>query len=259
MIFQHCEPQRTRSIGVAALALLVLLSLAACAPAKVRSPLARWLASPNHDSRHATLIVLHATEQGSVKQSLHTLRTGNSGGPVSAHYLVGRDGEIYQLVSEDRRAWHAGAGRWGTLTDINSSSIGIELDNNGSDAFPAVQIESLLRLLADICQRQRIRPSHVIAHADLAPARKVDPGPLFPWQQLAAAGFGVWPSITTPPPTGFDAMSALRLFGYPMADRAAAIRAFHLRFRGSADLPAELDARDVEILNALQHANPPAW
>lgn len=259
MIFQHCDSRRTRTFSVAALAAILLLSLASCAPANVRSPLARWMPSPNHDSRHPTLIVLHATEQDSVKQSLHTLRTGNSGGPVSAHYLVGRDGEIYQLVSEDRRAWHAGAGSWGTLTDINSASIGIELDNNGTDAFPDVQIQSLVRLLADICQRQRIRPSHVIAHADLAPARKVDPGPLFPWQQLAAAGFGVWPSITTPAPTGFDAMSALRLLGYPMADPEAAIRAFHLRFRGSADLPAELDVSDAEILYALQNANPPAW
>lgn len=241
------------------LAAIVLLLLAACAPTHVRSPLARWVASPNHDSRQASLIVLHATEQGSVQQSLHTLRTRNAGGRVSAHYLIGRDGEIYQLVSEDRRAWHAGAGSWGTLTNINSSSIGIELDNNGTDPFPAVQIESLIRLLADICERQRIRPSHVIAHADLAPARKVDPGPLFPWQQLAAAGFGAWPSSSAPPPAGFDALSALRLLGYPMADPAAAIRAFHLRFRGRADLPAQLDAQDATILHSLQNANPPAW
>lgn len=241
------------------LAALLLLLLAACAPAHVQSPLARWVASPNHDSRDPTLIVLHATEQGSVEQSLRTLRTANVGGPVSAHYLIGRDGEIYQLVSEDRRAWHAGAGSWGTLTDINSSSIGIELDNNGTDPFPAVQIQSLIRLLADICQRQRIRPSHVIAHADLAPARKVDPGPLFPWQQLAAAGFGTWPSSSVAPPADFDAMAALRLLGYPMADPAAAIRAFHIRFRGRADLPAQLDAEDATILHALQNANPPAW
>jgi N-acetylmuramoyl-L-alanine amidase len=241
------------------LAALALLSLAACAPTHVRSPLARWVASPNHDTRDATLIVLHATEQESVEQSLNTLRTGNVGGPVSAHYLIGRDGEIYQLVSEDRRAWHAGAGSWGTLTDINSSSIGIELDNNGKDPFPAVQIQSLIRLLADICERQRIRPSHVIAHADLAPARKVDPGVLFPWQQLAAAGFGAWPSSAAPAPDGFDALSALRLLGYPMADPAAAIRAFHLRFRGRVDLPAQLDAEDAAILHSLLNTNPPAW
>lgn len=241
------------------LAAIVLLLLAACAPTQVRSPLAHWVASPNHDNRQATIIVLHATEQDSVEQSLHTLRTRNVGGRVSAHYLIGRDGEIFQLVSEDRRAWHAGAGSWGTLTNINSSSIGIELDNNGSDPFPAVQIESLIRLLADICQRQRIRPSHVIAHADLAPARKVDPGPLFPWQQLAAAGFGAWPSSSESPPADFNAMSALKMFGYPMADSASAIRAFHLRFRGRADLPAQLDAQDAAILHALQNANPPAW
>lgn len=258
-MFTHGQYGRTRTLSVATLAAILLLLLAACAPANVRSPLARWMPSPNHNSRQPTIIVLHATEQDSVEQSLRTLRTANNRGRVSSHYLIGRDGEIYQLVSEDRRAWHAGAGGWGNLTEINSSSIGIELDNNGSDAFPTVQIDSLLRLLADISERQRIQPSHVIAHADLAPTRKVDPGPLFPWQQLALAGFGAWPSTTAPPPAGFDAMSALRSFGYSMADPAAAIRAFHIRFRGSADLPAALDARDAEILYALQNATPPAW
>src|SRR5678816_4635739 len=92
--------------------------------------MAHWVPSPNHDVRGPILIVLHATEQDSVQESLDTLRTRNSGGPVSAHYLVGRDGALYQLIDDERRAWHAGPGRWGTITDVNSASIGIELDNN---------------------------------------------------------------------------------------------------------------------------------
>jgi N-acetylmuramoyl-L-alanine amidase len=231
---------------------LATLLLAACAPPPVRSHLAQWLPSPNHNDRHPVLIVLHATEQDSVQQSLLTLRTGNAGGKVSAHYLIGRDGKIYQLVSENQRAWHAGGGSWGTIPDVNSASIGIELDNNGHDPFAGAQIQALLRLLDDVCTRQRIPRRQVIAHADLAPARKVDPGALFPWQQLAAAGFGPWPSTLTEPPAHFDALAALQMLGYPMADPAAAIRAFHLRFRGQAGLPAVLDSDDARILHALQ-------
>ena len=231
-----------------------LLLAAACAPVQVRSPLAQWVPSPNFNDRNAILIVLHGTEQDSVQQSLVTLRTRNSGGPVSAHYLVGRDGKIYQLVSEDRRAWHAGAGSWGTITDLNSASIGIELDNNGHEPFPSAQMQALEHLLADVCERQHIPRRMIIAHADLAPSRKVDPGPLFPWKDLAAAGFGIWPAALGDPPPGFDAMAALQLVGYPMADPAAAIRAFHLRFRGRDDLPATLDADDARTLFGLQAA-----
>lgn len=136
------------------LCVAMLLACAACAhgPGTGRSGLAdvRWVPSPNHNARHAVIVVIHATEQGSVGESLATLRSSNPGGPVSAHYLVGRAGEIYQLVGEDLRAWHAGGGRWGTITDLNSASIGIELDNDGQVPFPAVQIDALLRLLADV-------------------------------------------------------------------------------------------------------------
>ncbi len=147
--------------------------------------------SPNQNARTPVIIVIHHTEQKSVQQSLHTLRTANSGGPVSAHYLIGADGHRYQLVADERRAWHAGAGRWGTITDLNSASIGIELDNDGRSPFSAAQIESLIVLLRDLTTRLNIPPRQVIAHADLAPTRKQDPSRFFPWQQLAEAGFGV--------------------------------------------------------------------
>ncbi len=239
---------RRRARCVLLLAALVLIG--ACAPAPVRSPLATWVPSSNADDRRPVLIVLHFTSQDSVQQSLHTLRTRNSGGPVSAHYLLGADGHIYQLVADTRRAWHAGPGRWGTITDVNSASIGIELDNDGQSAFAPAQIDSLLRLLADLTARLHIPRTQIIGHEDMAPGRKDDPGALFPWRQLADAGFGQWPrGVLVDPPQGFDPWLALRAVGYPLEDRAATVRAFHHHFRGvDAD---QLDAEDLRILHAL--------
>jgi len=214
--------------------------------------MARWVPSENHGPRQAILIVLHATEQDSVAESLDTLRSRNSGGRVSAHYLLGKDGDLYQLVDEERRAWHAGAGRWGTITDVNSASIGIELDNDGVAPFPPVQVAALLRLLDDLCERLDIPRTQVIGHADMAPTRKVDPSHLFPWRTLAEAGFGSWPSdARDEPPPGFDPLLALRLLGYATDDSPAAVRAFHRHFRGIDGGVGTLDAEDARILHAL--------
>src|SRR3546814_24892 len=171
-------------------------------PPTPRNPRAQWVPSPNFGPRQPILIVIHATEQESVQESLDTLRTENSGGPVSSHYLVGDNGDIYQLVADQNRAWHAGPGRWGTITDVNSASIGIELDNDGAEPFAPAQIDSLLRLLDDLCTRYNIPRSAIVAHADFAPTRKRDPGYRFPWKQLADAGFGLWPDepLADPPP-----------------------------------------------------------
>ena len=234
------------------LVLLFLLAITACTHAPSRNPMAQWVPSANHNARQAILIVLHATEQESVEESLLTLRTRNSGGRVSAHYLVGRKGDLYQLVSDEHRAWHAGGGRWGTITDVNASSIGIELDNNGVDPFSPAQIASLIRLLDDLCTRLDIPRTQIIAHADMAPTRKRDPSRLFPWKQLADAGFGRWPEAVLPEtPAGFDAMQALRVLGYPMDDPAAAIRAFRRHFRGMESEAEALDANDARILFSL--------
>lgn len=246
----------------AASCLFLASLLAACAHAPPeRNPIAEWVPSPNHDTRDPIAIVIHATHQGSVAESLLTLRTRNAGGPVSAHYLVGDDGRIYQLVPDALRAWHAGGGRWGTMTDLNSASIGIELDNDGSEPFTGAQIDSLVRLLEDLVERHGIPRTAVIAHSDLAPTRKRDPGHLFPWATLAGAGFGQWPRdpLEDPPP-GFDPWMALRVLGYSLDDttphdeRAAVVRAFHRRFRGiddGDDPAATLDAEDARILYAL--------
>ena len=236
---------------------ILCLLLGACghAPPRQTNPLAQWEPSPNFDERRPIVIVIHATEQESVARSLRTLSTRNSGGPVSAHYLVGADGALYQLVEDSRRAWHAGGGSWGTIDDLNSASIGIELDNDGTEAFPPAQVDALLRLLDDLCTRLRIPRHAVIAHADMAPTRKRDPGSLFPWQRLAEAGFGRWPQgELAEPPAGFDPWLAMAAIGYPLNDRAAAVRAFHRHYRGrddGEDPQAAFDAEDLRILHAL--------
>ncbi len=239
-----------RLIGMVLLA--VLLSACAHDP---RNPLATWVPSKNFDARRPILIVLHYTDQESAQESLDTLRTANSGGPVSAHYLVGRDGHLYQLVADGKRAWQAGPGQWGTITDLNSASIGIEIDNDGHSPFPDAQVDSLIVLLDDLCKRLRIPRSAIVGHQDFAPTRKPDPGPLFPWKRLADAGYGRWPDRDDQtPPTNFDPWIALRLIGYPLDDKAATVRAFRNHYRG--DGATELDGKDRSILYALTRA---AW
>lgn len=234
------------------LLLCAALSLAGCASVSPHNPLAVWVPSKNYNARQATLIVLHYTREDSAQRALHTLTTRNASGPVSAHYLIGRDGTIYQLVAEDQRAWHAGDSFWAGGDDVNSRSIGIELDNNGASPFAQPEIESLLRLLADITTRLQIPRTNIVGHADVAPTRKDDPGARFPWSELAAHGFGLWydaDPLPDPPP-GFDPMVALRLIGYDLSDPIAAIVAYHRHYR-AGDAPT-LDAADRRILYNLQ-------
>ncbi|HEX7130682.1 MAG TPA: N-acetylmuramoyl-L-alanine amidase [Rhodanobacteraceae bacterium] len=230
----------------------VLLAGCAIAPQPPRNPLAIWVPSPNHNARQPTLIVLHFTGEHSVQRALDVLRSRNSAGPVSAHYLIGRDGVIYQLVPETARAWHAGVSQWGNSEDVNSDSIGIELDNDGEEPFAQPQMDSLLRLLVDITTRLDIPRTHVVGHSDVAPTRKDDPGLWFPWSELAARGFGLWYDAgpLPDPPPGFDPIAALRLIGYDVSDPVAAIVAFHRHYRAMA--APQLDAGDLRILWNLQ-------
>lgn len=247
---------RARSVPPqgAALALFAALTLlAGCTSAPQRSPLAAWSPSPNHDARQAQFIVLHHTQMASFDDALATLKSANDQGRVSAHYLIAEDGRIVQLVDERARAWHAGAGRWAGLTDLNDASIGIELDNDGSEAFAEPQVAALLRLLDDLCTRLSIPRHAVIAHADLAPTRKADPSVQFPWKRLVEAGFGVWPRADAPPaPEGFDPVLALALLGYDTTDLPAALAAFRRRFRGVDAPAAAFDDEDRRILFDLQ-------
>lgn len=150
--------------------------------------------SPNFNNRGpgklTDMIVIHYTDMVPVAAALERLCC--PGAKVSAHYLITMTGTIYQLVDESKRAWHAGISEWEGETDINSRSIGIELDNpgpsNGMEPFPDIQIQKLIELCTDIQTRLYIPPNRIVGHEHVAPGRKQDPGPLFPWHQLRDAG-----------------------------------------------------------------------
>ena len=154
-------------------------------------------ASPNHGDRRGRApdcIVLHYTGMPTGDGALAQLC--NPKAEVSAHYFVFEDGRIVQLVPEERRAWHAGRASWFGETDMNSASIGVEIVNPGHDGglppFPDAQITAVIALCRDIAARRAIAPERILAHSDIAPGRKVDPGERFPWAQLAAEGVGIW-------------------------------------------------------------------
>lgn len=213
-----------------ALIISVMGLLSACAPIQRRpTPEINWVASPNFDERRPNLVIIHHTSSDEVGHALRTLTSPER--KVSSHYLISRDGEILQLVDERARAWHAGKSWWGGITDINSVSLGIELDNNGSEPFADAQIDSLLGVLEAIRQRYPIPVANFIGHADVAPTRKDDPSALFPWEKLAARGFGLWcDEPLAPAPDGFDLMLALTAIGYDPATPEASRSAFRLHF-----------------------------
>ncbi|MEM9969734.1 MAG: N-acetylmuramoyl-L-alanine amidase [Pseudomonadota bacterium] len=209
--------------------------------------------SPNFgaraDGHTPSLIVLHYTAMESAEAALE--RLCDEAAEVSAHYLIAKDGTVYCLVDEDKRAWHAGAGLWAGHGDINSRSIGIELDNDGTTAFPEVQMEALEELLADVMERHGIEPKSVIGHSDMAPDRKIDPGRLFDWQWLAARGLSVWPDPALPG----DFMRNAAAFGYPVdCGEAVVLDAFRQRFRPGASGP--MDAADQALMAGLAKQHP---
>ncbi|MGB3177984.1 MAG: N-acetylmuramoyl-L-alanine amidase [Albidovulum sp.] len=188
-------------------------------------------ASPNFGERRAgarpCLIVIHYTAMASCAEARDRLCDPDA--EVSAHYLISEGGTVEALVDERLRAWHAGAGEWGGITDVNSHSIGIELANPGNTPFPEAQMAALEALLAGIMARWAIGPESVIAHSDMAPTRKSDPGPKFDWRRLARQGFAVWPEAEGDDEADFGASA--RAFGYPDAPAEALLTAFRLRFR----------------------------
>ncbi len=165
---------------------------------------------------------------------------------VSAHYVIGPDGTVWQLVDEADRAWHAGAGAWGPVTDVNSRSIGIEIANTGSTPFAAKQMDALDTLVAAIMARHAIPPERVIGHSDMAPGRKIDPGARFDWRRLARQGLAIWPE----PEGEGDFTDNVRAFGYTAdVPRDTLLAAFRLRFRPGATGP--LDDTDRAIMANL--------
>ena len=200
--------------------------------------------SPNFSDRRGvatpSLIVIHYTAMESCAAARARLCDPHA--EVSAHWLISRYGATEALVDEAHRAWHAGAGEWAGGADVNSRSIGIELDNRGNEPFPEPQMAALEALLRQIMARWRILPQCVIGHSDMAPNRKSDPGPRFDWQRLARQGVSVWPE-TTKPARVQDFTASARRFGYPDCDEDALLRAFRWRFRPGASGPvAPVDA-----------------
>ncbi len=146
-----------------------------------------WVGTTNFNLRKPNFVIIHHTAQNSCEQTLKTFTTVAT--QVSAHYVICRDGTIHHMLNDYLRAWHGGAAKWGNVTDINSASIGIELDNNGTEAFSETQINSLVQLLENLKKAYNIPTGNFIGHADIAPARKVDPSLFFPWKILPEKGF----------------------------------------------------------------------
>lgn len=189
-----------------------------------------WIGTTNFNMRKPNYVIIHHTAQNSCDQTLKAFTLARS--QVSAHYVICKDGTIHQMLSDYLRAWHAGAGKWGNNTDVNSSSIGIEIDNNGYEQFTDPQVKSVLLLLDTLKRKYTIPTANFIGHADIAPTRKVDPNIYFPWQTLAQHGFGLWYSDTTQlaVPDNFSTSHALRIIGYDVKDSSAAIKAFKRHF-----------------------------
>ena len=206
-----------------------------------------WVGTTNFGLRKPNFVIIHHTAQNSCGQTLQTFTSPAS--QVSAHYVICKDGTVHHMLSDYLRAWQAGVGSWGNDKDLNSSSVGIELDNTGFDSFPAPQINSLLAVLATLKRTYNIPAANFIGHADIAPTRKNDPGVYFPWQLLAQNGFGLWYDDTTQVtvPQNFNSLQALRIIGYSVKDSGAAIVAFKRHFE-MQDSSSTLTEGDKKIL-----------
>ncbi len=216
--------------------------------------------SPNHGDRRGgarpDLVVLHYTAMASAEAAVRWLCDPASN--VSAHWLIDEAGRTTSMVDEAARAWHAGAGAWGVCGDVNSSSIGIELANDGASPFPDAQMRALEILLCGIGARWSIQPHRVIAHSDCAPGRKIDPGPRFDWTRLARSGLAAGPVGAAGDASVADGpafVEAVRGAGYTApAGTEALLAAFRLRHRPGASGP--LSGADVAHARAVAAAHP---
>lgn len=212
--------------------------------------------SPNFnarkDGKKIRHLILHYTGSPSAFEALRLLQGGDPQHQVSAHYMVDVDGATTRLVPEEMRAWHAGKSMWEGEEDINSTSIGIEIHNTGHEygyvPFPDIQIRAVIELCRGIIDRHKILPYHVLAHSDIAPERKEDPGELFPWETLAKQGIGLWPKVEDKDTIAAEAIignpdeikSILTRFGYNAAvDAKILITAFQRRFEQDVFLTSE--------------------
>ena len=245
-----------------------------------------WVGTTNFNLRKPNYVVLHHTAQDSVRQTLNTFTIPRT--QVSSHYVIGKDGEIYHMLNDYYRAWHGGAGKWGNNTDLNSSSLGIEIDNNGEEEFTTAQINSLLDLLEILKKKYKIPAENFIGHSDIAPSRKVDPNKNFPWKKLAEEGYGLWydeveveklkheaeffspnPLVTKLQgnlntripfidklvfpeviPADFNVENALKIIGFDTSNLSSAKSAFKLHFI-QEDLEKSFSNYDLKVLYQL--------
>ena len=204
----------------------------------------------NFGMRKPNMVIIHYTAQNSCEQTIQTFTKPAT--QVSAHYVICKDGTLHHMLNDYLRAWHAGASKWGNNTDINSSSIGIEIDNNGKDSFSIAQLNTLYGLLAYLKKTYNVAVANFIGHSDIAPIRKIDPGILFPWKALSEKGYGNWYGDTTGIiiPADFNALYALRIIGYDISKMPAAVSAFRQHFLSTAN-QAELNEPEKKILYML--------
>ena len=238
----------------------------------------RRLPSPNHDARPAggaiDMLVLHYTGMRTAEAAL--ARLCDPAAAVSAHYLVAEDGAVHALVSEDRRAWHAGVAAWRGWTDINARSIGVEIVNPGHELgyrdFAEAQMAAVIALCREIVGRHPIPARHVLGHSDVAPGRKADPGERFDWARLAAAGVGLWPARPVKGEMGMrlapgdagvavaEVQRALADFGYALpchgrfdAATEAVVVAFQRHFR-PARIDGVIDPETAQLAHLVAQA-----
>ena len=204
-----------------------------------------FIGSVNFGIRKPNYVIIHHTAQTSTDQTIKTFLLKST--ETSAHYVIGRDGKVVHMVNDYLRANHAGVARWGNETDLNSCSLGIELDNNGDEPYSDAQINSLMALLTTLKKKYNIPAQNFIGHSDIAPKRKTDPNK-FPWKALAGRGFGLWyDDVLQIPPPEFDTAIALRIIGYDVMDMHAAIIAFKRHFV-QTDISPVLTQSDTMIL-----------
>jgi N-acetylmuramoyl-L-alanine amidase len=218
--------------------------------------------SPNHGERRGCAgpdsVILHYTGMQDAASAL--LWLANPLSQVSCHYLIFEDGRIFQMVPENRRAWHAGRSAWLGETDMNSRSIGIEIVHPGHDltvegpfpppgpAYPAAQIDALIALLSDIVTRWNIPARRILAHSDIAPGRKIDPGEGFAWEKLAAAGLGLWPKGVPSP----DAALPIRYQRHDEGMPIAALQSMLAAFGYGLEISGVYDQKTFDVIVAFQ-------
>lgn len=211
---------------------------------------AEWIGTPNMGLRRPNYVIIHHTANNSCEETLQEFTT-TGGREASAHYVICKDGTVHHMLNDLLCSHHAGESKWGNNTDLNSSSIGIELVNNGSEPFTEEQINSLAILLERLKAAYKIPDAHFIGHADIAPTRKVDPSSKFPWQTLSDKGFGLWWDDTTvvQVPDNFDYLMGLRIIGYGISNPDAAVAAFKRHFM--ADNSRAMNAQVRKIIYVL--------